>query len=227
METVIELEKVSISQHRSLVLTNVTFKIAKGEFVYLIGKTGTGKSSLLKTMYGELPLLQGDITIENYHLAKLKPKEIPFLRRKMGIVFQDFQLLMDRTVSDNLAFVLRATGWKDKKLIDQRIKEVLSQVGLETKDFKMPYLLSGGEQQRLVIARALLNNPGIIIADEPTGNLDPDTSLEILKLLQKISKQGTAVLMATHDFYMIDKFPARLLKIDQGTVMDLGNSLFG
>lgn len=226
METVIELEKVSISQHRSLVLTNVNFKIAKGEFVYLIGKTGTGKSSLMKTMYGELPLLQGDITIDNYHLAKLKPKDIPYLRRKMGIVFQDFQLLMDRTVSDNLAFVLQATGWKDKKLIDQRIKEVLSQVGLETKDFKMPYLLSGGEQQRLVIARALLNNPGIIIADEPTGNLDPDTSLEILKLLQKISKQGTAVLMATHDFYMIDKFPARLLKIDQGTVMDLGNSLF-
>jgi cell division transport system ATP-binding protein len=224
---VISILGVDIYQGKTLVLQELNFDIKQGEFVYLIGKTGAGKSSLLKTLYGELPLMKGEIAIAETLLSKLKRKQIPVLRRKLGIVFQDFQLLTDRSVHDNLRFVLKATGWKDKDAIRQRIEEVLQLVGLPTKDFKMPHELSGGEQQRVVIARALLNKPEIILADEPTGNLDPDTSQEIMKLLIQISKeQNTAVLMATHDYMIIERFPGRLLKCEGGKVIDLGGILF-
>ncbi len=226
-EKVICVEDVSIYQDKTLVLDQLGFDIRQGEFVYLIGKTGAGKSSLLKTLYGELPLMKGTITIAGMGLQKLKSKDVPALRRQLGIVFQDFQLLTDRSVHENLRFVLKATGWKNKDEIQQRIEEVLGLVGLPTKDFKMPHELSGGEQQRVVIARALLNKPAIILADEPTGNLDPDTSQEIMKLLIRISKeQNTAVLMATHDYMIIERFPARLLKCEGGKVIDLGGILF-
>lgn len=226
-EKVISVEDVSIYQDKTLVLDQLRFDIRQGEFVYLIGKTGAGKSSLLKTLYGELPLMKGTITIAGMGLQKLKSKDVPALRRQLGIVFQDFQLLTDRSVHENLRFVLKATGWKNKDEIQRRIEEVLGLVGLPTKDFKMPHELSGGEQQRVVIARALLNKPAIILADEPTGNLDPDTSQEIMKLLIRISKeQNTAVLMATHDYMIIERFPARLLKCEGGKVIDLGGILF-
>lgn len=226
-EKVIIVKGVDIYQQKTLVLHDLNFEIAAGEFAYLIGKTGAGKSSLLKTLYGDLILQKGNISIAGIELNGLKSKEIPGLRRKLGIVFQDFQLLTDRSVKDNLLFVLKATGWTDKKEMNAKIEEVLQLVGIPSKDFKMPYELSGGEQQRVVIARALLNDPGIILADEPTGNLDPDTSTDIMRLLIEISKKSnTAVLMATHDYMIIERFPARLLKCEEGQVKDLGGILF-
>jgi cell division transport system ATP-binding protein len=224
-DAIIRLRDVDIYQKKQLVLSHVSFEINQAEFVYLVGKTGCGKSSLLKTMYCALPLKKGEMYIMEYDIPTIKKRDIPYLRRKIGIIFQDFQLLTDRNIKDNLIFVMRATGWKDKVKMNTRIEEVLALVGLETKDYKMPFELSGGEQQRVSIARALLNNPGIIIADEPTGNLDPDTSLEIVKLLKDISRKGTSVLMATHDFYMIDKLPGRIMRIENNTINDLGLSL--
>lgn len=216
----IHLNKVNIFQSHNLVLTDVSLDIRKGEFVYLLGKTGSGKSSLLKTLYAELDLVQGEASVAGFNLATIKRKEIPFLRRKLGIVFQDFQLLTDRTVNDNLMFVLKATGWKDKDKMQQRIQEVLEKVHLATKGFKMPHELSGGEQQRISIARALLNDPELILADEPTGNLDPETSEGIMNVLLEISKSGRAVLIATHDIMMFDKFPSRTIKCENGKVTD-------
>jgi cell division transport system ATP-binding protein len=220
LDTIIHLDKVSIFQKHNLVLNNVSLSIDKGELVYLIGKTGSGKSSLLKTLYADLDLHQGDAVVAGYNLATIKRKEIPFLRRKLGIVFQDFQLLTDRSVNDNLMFVLKATGWKDKSLMQKRIQEVLDKVHLNTKGFKMPHELSGGEQQRVSIARALLNDPELILADEPTGNLDPETSEGIMTLLLEISRNGRAVLIATHDIMMFQKFPSRTIKCENGKVID-------
>lgn len=216
--TIIELKDVQVFQGNTLVLSDVDIVIQKGEFVYLIGQTGSGKSSLLKTMYGELPVEKGEATIADFNLKELTNKQIPYLRRKLGIVFQDFQLLTDRTIYKNLAFVLKATGWRDENEIKKRISEVLDLVGLTTKDFKMPHELSGGEQQRVVIARALLNHPEIILADEPTGNLDPKVSDDIMNLLIEISKKGTAILMATHDYRIIQKFPGKILRCENGIV---------
>lgn len=218
--TVIKLENVDVYQQKHLVLTNVNLQIDKGEFVFLIGQTGSGKSSLLKIIYGDLHISSGEGHAGGYDLKKLTDKDVPFLRRKLGIVFQDFQLLTDRTVEDNLRFVMHATGWKDKNLIADRIKDVLEKVGLRSKIKKMPHELSGGEQQRVVIARALLNDPEIILADEPTGNLDPDTSEEIMLLLKEISRSGTAVLMATHDYQLIRTFPSRIIKCENGKVLE-------
>jgi len=215
---VIELNDATVFQGNNLILSDVDIKIAKGEFWYLIGQTGSGKSSLLKTLYGEIALEKGTGKIADFDLRSLKPKDIPYLRRKLGIVFQDFQLLTDRSVYENLRFVLKATGWKSENDIKTRITEVLEQVGLATKDFKMPHELSGGEQQRVVIARALLNHPEIMLADEPTGNLDPKVSDDIMNLLIQISKNGTAILMATHDYRIIQKFPAKILKCEAGVV---------
>ena len=225
LDTVIELKEASIFQKDNLVLSDVNFEVNKGEFVYLIGKTGSGKSSLLKTFYAELPLKTGQGKIVNYNLQNIKRKEIPYLRRKVGIVFQDFQLLVDRTVYDNLAFVLKATGWKNKKIINLRISEVLEKVDLSYKDYKMPHQLSGGEQQRVVIARALLNNPDIILADEPTGNLDPETSEGIMQLLFKISESGRTVVMATHDYNMLKKFSARTFRCEAGKLVENANEV--
>lgn len=215
---ILQLQEASIFQREHLVLSDVNVEIYHGQFVYLIGQTGSGKSSLLKTLYGDLPLKSGIGNICGQDLKTLKDKDIPFLRRKMGIVFQDFQLLTDRTVSDNLLFVLKATGWKDKKKMEAKINEVLEKVGMATKGFKMPYQLSGGEQQRVAIARALLNDPELILADEPTGNLDPGTSEEIMILLKQISENGRAILMATHDYSLILKFPSQTLKCEDGKV---------
>lgn len=215
---VIHLSNVDIFQQKHLVLSNVNLHIDKGEFAFLIGQTGSGKSSLLKILYGDLHIGNGNGTIANFDLKKLSDKEIPYLRRKLGIVFQDFQLLTDRTVEKNLDFVLKATGWTDKRLIDERIKDVLDKVGLRSKIRKMPHELSGGEQQRIVIARALLNDPEIILADEPTGNLDPDTSEEIVLLLKQISQNGTAVLVATHDYHIIRTCPSRIIKCENGVI---------
>ena len=199
-DAIVELRNANIYQGDSVVLSDVNITVNRGEFVYLVGKTGTGKSSLLKTMYGDLDLTEGDGTVVGYDLRKLDWKNIPYLRRNLGIVFQDFQLLTDRNVNNNLKFVLKATGWKDEKLMDEKIADVLDKVGLKTKGFKMPFELSGGEQQRMDIARAILNSPKLILADEPTGNLDPETSDEIMNLLFSISRDyGTAVIMATHD----------------------------
>ena len=215
---VINLQNVDVFQQKHLVLSNVNLEIAKGEFVFLIGQTGSGKSSLLKIIYGDLHIGNGNGEVAGFDLKNLAIKEVPFLRRKLGIVFQDFQLLSDRTVEQNLEFVLKATGWNDKNLINERIKDVLEKVGLRSKIKKMPHEISGGEQQRVVIARALLNNPAIILADEPTGNLDPDTSEEIVLLLKQISQSGTAVLMATHDYHIIRTFPSRIIKCETGLV---------
>jgi len=220
LDTIISLHNVSIFQKYNLVLANVNISIDKGEFVYLIGKTGSGKSSLLKTLYADLDLTEGNGTVAGFDLKTIKRKEIPFLRRKLGIVFQDFQLLTDRSVNDNLTFVLKATGWKDKLAMQKRIQEVLEKVHLTTKGFKMPHELSGGEQQRISIARALLNDPELILADEPTGNLDPETSEGIMNLLVEISKNGRAVLIATHDIMMFDKFPSRTIRCENGKVID-------
>ena len=222
---IIDMASVNIFQQKSMVLQNVDIKIKAGEFVYLIGKTGSGKSSLLKTLYGDLPLKEGIASVVDFDLGTIKRRKIPFLRRKLGIVFQDFQLLSDRSVNDNLLFVLKATGWKNKAEIEARINEVLSNVGLENKGFKFPHELSGGEQQRVVIARALLNEPDLILADEPTGNLDPETSEEIMKLLFDISKKGKAILMATHDFHLMEKFPTRTIKCENSTVVEVGGTI--
>jgi len=221
---IVDISSASIYQQENLILYNVNVNIDAGEFVYLIGKTGSGKSSLLKTLYGELPLKEGNATVVGFDLQNIKRNKIPFLRRKLGIVFQDFQLLTDRNIYDNLKFVLTATGWNDKIKVDERINEVLASVGLSNKVYKFPHELSGGEQQRIVIARALLNEPDLILADEPTGNLDPETSEEIMKLLIEISSKGKAVLMATHDFHLMEKFPSRTLICEEGTVSDTPNT---
>jgi len=220
LDTIIKLEKVSIFQKNILILANVSVQIEKGEFVYLIGKTGSGKSSLLKAFYADIPLIDGTAEIAGYDLRKIKNKEIPYLRRKIGIVFQDFQLLIDRSVKENLLFIMTATGWKDKKKMNERLEDVLQKVGLTTKGHKMPHQLSGGEQQRVVIARALINDPEIILADEPTGNLDPETSNGIMRLLFDISKTGRAVIMATHDYSVIEKFPSRIIRCETGKLIE-------
>ncbi|MCY7353252.1 MAG: ATP-binding cassette domain-containing protein [Cytophagaceae bacterium] len=221
-EPVVEVNHANIFQaDEKLVLENVSFTIHKGEFVYLIGRTGSGKSSLLKMLYADLWLEQGSAKVGGYELHKIRRSEIPFLRRKIGIVFQDFQLFMDRNVADNLAFVLRATGWTDKGKMKTRIAEVLMQVGLGSAIHKMPHQLSGGEQQRVVIARALLNEPQILLADEPTGNLDPDVSEEVMRTFLAINRAGTGILMATHDFDLIRKFPQRRLRCEQGKVVEM------
>ncbi|KQS35833.1 cell division ATP-binding protein FtsE [Pedobacter sp. Leaf194] len=215
---VIHLNSVDVFQQKHLVLSSVNLHIEKGEFVFLIGQTGSGKSSLLKILYGDLHIGSGNGNIAGFDLKDLKESQVPFLRRKLGVVFQDFQLLTDRTIEKNLEFVLKATGWKDANLINERIKDVLDKVGLRSKIKKMPHEISGGEQQRIVIARALLNDPEIILADEPTGNLDPETSEEIVTLLKQISQNGTAVLMATHDYHIIRTFPSRIIKCESGVV---------
>jgi cell division transport system ATP-binding protein len=220
-EKIIELRNANIYQGDSLVLQDVNLNVNKGEFVYLVGKTGTGKSSLLKTLYGELPLREGDGNVVGHNLRQLTWKTVPFLRRSLGVVFQDFQLLTDRNVNENLKFVLKAIGWKDEKLMDEKIADVLDKVGLRSKGFKMTYEMSGGEQQRVDIARALLNSPKLILADEPTGNLDPETSDEIMNLLIHIARDyGTSVVMATHDYIVIQKFPARMVRTEKGRVID-------
>lgn len=220
-ETIVELRNANIFQGQSLILQEVNISVNRGEFVYLVGKTGTGKSSLLKTLYGDLSLKEGEGIVAGHDLKLLDWKKVPYLRRNLGVVFQDFQLLTDRNVNENLKFVLKATGWKDHKLMDEKIADVLDKVGLKTKGFKMPYELSGGEQQRVDIARALLNSPQLILADEPTGNLDPETSDEIMQLLFHICRDyGTTIIMATHDYPVISKFPARTMKTERGKVWD-------
>lgn len=220
-DAIIELHNANIYQGGNLILQDVNLRVNKGEFVYLVGKTGTGKSSLLKTLYGELPLTEGEGTIAGFPLRGLTWKKVPFLRRNLGVVFQDFQLLTDRNVNNNLKFVLKATGWTDEKLMDEKIQEVLDKVGLKAKGFKMPFELSGGEQQRVDIARALLNSPKLILADEPTGNLDPETSDEIMTLLYSISKEFNAtIVMATHDYIVVQKYPARMIRTEKGRVLD-------
>lgn len=218
-ESIIELNNISVFQREILVLSEVKIRIDKGEFVYLIGKTGSGKSSLLQTLYADLPVRDGTAKVAGYELQKIRTKEIPYLRRKLGIVFQDFQLLTDRSVAENLHFVMKSTGWKDKKKMEIRTQDVLEKVGLGTKGFKMTHQLSGGEQQRVAIARALVNDPEIILADEPTGNLDPETSRGIMNLLFDISRSGRAVLMATHNYSLFGEFPARTLKCENGKVV--------
>jgi cell division transport system ATP-binding protein len=220
-ETIVSLTNANIYQGGNLILQDVNLKVNKGEFVYLVGKTGTGKSSLLKTLYGDLPLNEGEGIVAGYDLKQMDWKKVPFLRRTLGVVFQDFQLLTDRNVHENLRFVLKATGWKDEKLVEEKINDVLDKVGLRSKGFKMPFEMSGGEQQRVDIARALLNSPKLILADEPTGNLDPETSDEIMQLLFHIARDfGTAVIMATHDYIVINRYPARMIKTERGKVYD-------
>ncbi len=223
MSEVIQIKDGRIEQQKITVLKEVNVNIVAKEFVYLIGKTGTGKSTFLKMLYGALPLVEGEGTVVGYDMRKLKKKDIPFLRRKIGIVFQDFQLLMDRSVMKNLLFVLRATGWKKKKLMENRALEVLAMVGIKEKAYRMPHELSGGEQQRVAIARALLNKPEMILADEPTGNLDPETSEEIMKLMIAISKEGTSILMATHDMTLVEKFPGRVLRVENSTINEIAS----
>jgi cell division transport system ATP-binding protein len=220
-QPILYLKNTEIYQRDKLILSNVNVSVEKGEFVYLIGKTGTGKSSFMKTLYGDLPLKSGEGAIVGYDLPSLKEKDIPFLRRKLGVVFQDFKLLNDRTVEDNLAFVLTATGWKNKKDMDHRILEVLEKVDMKNKATMYPFQLSGGEQQRIAIARALLNSPELILADEPTGNLDPQTSVEVMEVLQEINKQGNTILMATHDYALLLKYPSKTLKCDNSQIFEV------
>ena len=220
-QSIVQLQNAFIFQNKECILKEVNIDVLPGEFVFLIGKTGTGKSSLIKTLYADLPLQEGAGSIADYDLSSIRQKDIPFLRRKLGVVFQDFKLLPDRSVFDNLQFVLKATGWTGKSEISTRITEVLTEVGMNAIEHKYPFELSGGEQQRVAIARALLNTPQIIIADEPTGNLDPQTSLEIMEVFQKLHQQGMTVLMATHDYNMIVKFPGKILRCDEGTVYEV------
>jgi len=217
------LEHIELCIQENVILHNASFTMEQGEFVYIIGKVGSGKSSLLKSLYHEIPITKGHANVMDYNLRTMKKRQIPFLRRSIGIVFQDFQLLTDRTVQKNLEFVLRATGWKKKKEIQERVDFVLNQVGMNTKGYKMPHELSGGEQQRIVIARALLNKPPLILADEPTGNLDPETSNQIVKLLHEISSNGTSVLMSTHNYSLVYSFPARIVKCENGLLEDIEN----
>jgi len=222
-EIVVQIEHANIYQSGSLILQDVNLKVQKGEFVYLVGKTGTGKSSLLKTLYGELTLTEGVGNVVGFNLKEMDWKKLPFLRRNLGVVFQDFQLLSDRNVNENLSFVLKATGWQDEQLIQQKIDDVLNKVGLQNKGFKMTYEMSGGEQQRVDIARAMLNSPKLILADEPTGSLDPETSDEIMQILFQIAKEdGTAIIMATHDYMVVNKFPARTLTTEGGRLVEKG-----
>ena len=221
LDVIIELTECSIWQQDHLVLSNVSFSVGKGEFLYLVGKVGSGKSSLIKTLNAQLPLISGTALVAGFNLSVIKRREIPYLRRKIGIVFQDFQLLTDRSVNENLEFVLRSTGWKNKLEIETRIGEVLDKVGLGLKGYKMPHQLSGGEQQRVVISRALLNDPDIILADEPTGNLDPETSEGIIRLLTDISRTGRAVIVATHNYTLLKKFNARTLKCEEGKLVQV------
>jgi len=220
-DIIAKYEDVDLDRDGNTILSGINITIREGEFIYLIGKVGSGKSTFLKSLYHEIPLERGHGRILDYELDNLKKKQIPYLRRKVGIVFQDFQLLIDRTVEKNLEFVLRATGWKNRDLIDIRIKEVLTQVGMQNKGYKMPHELSGGEQQRIVIARALLNSPEIILADEPTGNLDPETGNQIVQLLHNISQEGTTVIMSTHNYAVVQKFPGRIIKCEDGHLKDV------
>ncbi|MFM9836654.1 MAG: cell division ATP-binding protein FtsE [Cyclobacteriaceae bacterium] len=219
-DSVLRIKEATIFQDQNPVLSNISFEMEKGEFVFIIGRTGSGKSSLLKTLYADLPLRLGDISVAGFTIREIKNNQVPLLRRKIGIIFQDFQLLADRTVSENLIFVMKATGWKDSAKMKNRLAEVLMQVGLGAVEKKLPHQLSGGEQQRVVIARALINEPVMLIADEPTGNLDPEVSNGILKVFQQINKSGTAILMATHSYGLIKKFPARVLKCEEGRILD-------
>lgn len=221
MAKLIDYKNVDIYRKELLVLKNVNFSLEEGEFTYLIGRVGSGKSSLMKTMYAEIPIDNGEATIFDYDLNKIKRKDVPMLRRQIGIVFQDFQLLSDRSVYDNLLFVLKATGWRNKAEIDERINEVLKEVGMSNKSYKMPHELSGGEQQRIAIARALLNKPKLILADEPTGNLDNNTGHQIMTLLHKISSEGTAVIMATHNLQLTEEFPARVMQCEDKKVAEI------
>jgi len=223
LDVIIELTNCTIWQQDHLVLSNMNLSVGKGEFVYLVGRVGSGKSSIIKTLNAQIPLRDGHGLVAGYDLSKIKSREVPYLRRKIGIVFQDFQLLIDRSVNENLEFVLKATGWKNKKEIDTRIGEVLEKVGMGLKGYKMPHQLSGGEQQRVVIGRALLNDPDIILADEPTGNLDPETSEGILRLLTDICKTGRAVVVATHNYTLLKKFSARTIKCDDGKLVEVIN----
>ena len=221
MSAIIDYKTVEVLRKELLVLKNVNFQLEEGQFVYLIGRVGSGKSSLMKTMYAEVPIEIGEARIFDYDLSAIRRKDVPMLRRQIGVVFQDFQLLSDRSVYDNLLFVLKATGWKNKTDIDERINEVLSEVGMEHKSYKMPHELSGGEQQRIAIARALLNRPKLILADEPTGNLDQETGHQIMSLLHRICAEGTAVIMATHNIQLTEDFPARVVKCEDKNVIEL------
>lgn len=221
MSAIIDYKNVEVLRKELLVLKNVNFQLEEGQFVYLIGRVGSGKSSLMKTMYAEVPIEMGEVRIFDYDLSAIRRKDVPMLRRQIGVVFQDFQLLSDRSVYDNLLFVLKATGWKNKTDIDERINEVLSEVGMEHKSYKMPHELSGGEQQRIAIARALLNRPKLILADEPTGNLDQETGHQIMSLLHRICAEGTAVIMATHNIQLTEDFPARVVKCEDKNVIEL------
>lgn len=220
-DILLQLEDVEICRNENVILQNACFTLRNGEFVYVIGKVGSGKSSLLKSLYCEIPIRQGEARLLDYDLCRIRRRDIPYLRRRLGIVFQDFQLLTDRSVIKNLEFVLKATGWKKKSEIKARIEEVLCQVGMQTKGYKMPHELSGGEQQRIVIARSLLNHPCLILADEPTGNLDPETSGQIVRLLHDICREGTAVIMTTHNYTLVHNYPARIVKCENACLSDV------
>ena len=224
-QLLVQLENIEVCQEENVVLSDASLTLSKGEFVYVIGKVGSGKSSLLKALYYEVPIRKGSAYVAGYDLQKLKRREIPYLRRKLGIIFQDFQLLIDRTAIKNLEFVLKATGWRSQNEINKRIKEVLEQVGMPNKGYKMPHELSGGEQQRIAIARALLNTPEIILADEPTGNLDPETSGQIVQLLHDICRKGTAVIMTTHNYNIVKAFPSRVVKCQNDKLFDIDEEI--